>query len=92
MKPIFLIRLKLFWRRHFHRHTFVMKEMYDFPSIVHLPVWGKRLESIVLKCTKCGKTLDYPVSGSLFQIDWKGTKIAERAHRGKITKRLAIGA
>ena len=71
------MRLIRFIKKLFHRHTFELHALYcDGCMIIHKPVWGKRLESVSLRC-KCGKEYIYPMSG-VFKVDFDGIKAASQ--------------
>ena len=86
-----MIRRFIKWfRRTFLKcgHVFAIKEVYDPPSIVHLPVWGKRLYRIRIYCRKCDEIHSLDVSHDIYKINWDGTKLAEKSHKGMIIARL----
>jgi len=67
-----------FFRRRFHKHDFKLEKIFRPPAIIQLPVWGERLESVVLIC-KCGERCVFDVGHDIHHIDWRGTRLSEKA-------------
>ena len=65
----------------FHVHEFELELDYDFPAIIQLPLWGRRVIAVCLRC-KCGHCISKTMPYDVHEIDWDGSRLALRA--GKI--------